>query len=148
MLYDESASFVRPFVSTMLDFVPIVGNVKSAAELGLGRDYIGGQDIGYGERALRTAAVIFPYVKHLKFVRTILWPVKFLANKTGKKLKNLKDKASAILKPLAINAARPGFIELGGEAGHIATKEAAEKIAAAFKGATLKGAQAKRDGRV
>ncbi len=101
MLYDESASFVRPLVSTVLDFVPIVGNVKSAAELGLGRDYIGGQDIGYGERALRTAAVIFPYVKHLKFVRTILWPVKLLANKTGKKLKNLKGKVSAIGPSLA-----------------------------------------------
>ena len=148
MLYDESGSFVRPFVSTLLDFVPIVGNVKSAAELGLGRDYIGGQDIGYGERALRTAAVIFPYVKHLKFVRVILWPIKFLANKTGKKLKNLKDKASAILRPLAINAARPGFIELGGGVGQVATKEAAEKIAAAFKGATLKGAQNEKGWRV
>ena len=148
MLYDESASFVRPFVSTVLDFVPIVGNVKSAAELGLGRDYISGQDIGYGERALRTAAVIFPYVKHLKFVRTILWPVKFLANKTGRKLKSLKDKASAILKPLAINAARPGFIELGGEAGDIATKEAAEKIATAFKGAILEEAWSEKGWRI
>ena len=71
-----------------------------------------------------------------------------MANKTGKKLKNLKDKASAILRPLAINAARPGFIELGGGVGQVATKEAAEKIAAAFKGATLKGAQNEKGWRV
>ncbi len=70
---DESyrSEFLPILASMALDIVPVVGNIKSAAELDLGHDYITEHDLSTEERVLLAACLLLPLVKHLKSVKVI-----------------------------------------------------------------------------
>ena len=53
---DESAEW-RSWLSIGVDFIPVVGNIKSAIEAATGRDFIAGEDLGALERAAATAGI-------------------------------------------------------------------------------------------
>ena len=53
---DEPADW-RSWLSIGVDFIPVVGNIKSAIDATTGRDFIAGQDLGALERAAATAGI-------------------------------------------------------------------------------------------
>ena len=53
---DEPAGW-RSWLSIRVDFIPVVGNIKSAIEAATGRDFIAGEDLGALERAAATAGI-------------------------------------------------------------------------------------------
>ena len=53
---DESAGW-RSWLSIGVDFIPVVGNIKSAIDAATGRDFIAGEDLGALERAAATAGI-------------------------------------------------------------------------------------------
>ena len=53
---DESAGW-RSWLSIGVDFIPVLGNIKSAIDATTGRDFIAGKDLGALERAAATAGI-------------------------------------------------------------------------------------------
>ncbi|MCF2945434.1 EndoU domain-containing protein [Paenibacillus tarimensis] len=53
---------VTEFVSTGLDFVPIIGNIKSAIELGAG-ETMAGEELSDGDKLLAAGGIIFPWLR-------------------------------------------------------------------------------------
>ena len=86
--------------SSALDFVPVVGNVKSLGELFIGKDLITGEELSYFERGMSLLGVI-PGGNYLKNQKHLKNGQKFLkaakrAQKVGKVKNALKfSKASA-----------------------------------------------------
>ena len=86
--------------SSALDFVPVVGNVKSLGELFIGKDLITGEELSYFERGMSLLGVI-PGGNYLKNSKHLKNGQKFLkaakrAQKVGKVKNALKfSKASA-----------------------------------------------------
>ena len=86
--------------SSALDFVPVVGNVKSLGELFIGKDLITGEELSYFERGISLLGVI-PGGNYLKNSKHLKNGQKFLkaakrAQKVGKVKNALKfSKASA-----------------------------------------------------
>ena len=86
--------------SSALDFVPVVGNVKSLGELFIGKDLITGEELSYFERGMSLLGVI-PGGNYLKNAKHLKNGQKFLkaakrAQKVGKVKNALKfSKASA-----------------------------------------------------
>ena len=86
--------------SSALDFVPVVGNVKSLGELFIGKDLITGEELSYFERGMSLLGVI-PGGNYLKNSKHLKNGQKFLkaakrAQKVGKVKNALKfSKAGA-----------------------------------------------------
>ncbi|CAM4447022.1 pre-toxin TG domain-containing protein [Paenibacillus tarimensis] len=53
---------VTEFVSTGLDFVPIIGNIKSAIELGAG-ETMAGEELSDGDKLLAAGGMFFPWLR-------------------------------------------------------------------------------------
>ena len=50
--------FIQNIISNVLDIIPVVGNIKNALELILGKDIITGEDLDIVERGLKLVGII------------------------------------------------------------------------------------------
>ena len=77
--------------SSALDFVPVVGNVKSLGELFIGKDLITGEELSYFERGMSLLGVI-PGGNYLKNSKHLKNGQKFLkAAKRAQKVGKVKN---------------------------------------------------------
>lgn len=105
------------WLSTTLDFVPGVSNIKAGVEAISGKDFITGREIGYLERGALVAAIFGgPIVKGA--TKVVKWGGKHLS-----KLKNVfnPDKIKAVIDD-ALKAVTKGFNTLRNTAAHLSEK--------------------------
>ncbi|MBN6889555.1 WXG superfamily protein probably secreted by type VII secretion system/putative toxin of predicted polymorphic toxin system [Cytobacillus horneckiae] len=113
----EKSQSSMGWLSTTLDFVPGVSNIKAGVEAISGKDFITGREIGYLERGALVAAIFGgPIVKGA--TKVVKWGGKHLS-----KLKNVfnPDKIKAVIDD-ALKAVTKGFNTLRNTAAHLSEK--------------------------
>ncbi|NRG46210.1 hypothetical protein HRF87_15795 [Bacillus sp. CRN 9] len=113
----EKSQSSMGWLSTTLDFVPGVSNIKAGVEAISGKDFITGREIGYLERGALVAAIFGgPIVKGA--TKVVKWGGKHLS-----KLKNVfnPDKIKAVIDD-ALKAVTKGFNTLRNTAAQLSAK--------------------------
>ena len=91
----SSENLVKTGVSSGLDFVPVVSNVKGAVEAISGKDYITGEKLSFGERVLAGISAI-PGGNYIKAVKNVNKASNFVKNVN--KTSNFAKKLILLLK--------------------------------------------------
>ena len=91
----SSENLVKTGVSSGLDFVPVVSNVKGAVEAISGKDYITGEKLSFGERVLSGISAI-PGGNYIKAVKNVNKASNFVKNVN--KTSNFAKKTNTIIK--------------------------------------------------
>ena len=116
----EPGSAIKSTVSTILDFLPLVSNIKGAIEASAGEDIITGRELGNVERGMLVAAIFGgPIVKGVQKLGKV-------AMKQLPKVKNVlnPDKAKSFAKDLYDD-----YIKKGMQTGYSAVSGLVKKIA-------------------
>ena len=84
-------NITKGIISSALDFIPVIGNIKCLGEATIGKDFISGEDLSIAERILSFAGAI-PLGNYLKNGKHLKNGQKFLkAAKRAKHIGNLKN---------------------------------------------------------
>ena len=89
--YQVIGNITKAIISSALDFIPVIGNIKCLGEAAIGKDFISGEDLSIAERILSLGGGL-PLGNYLKNGKHLKNGQKFFkAAKRAKHIGNIKN---------------------------------------------------------